>query len=87
MDSNKDNIYEVTVVASDGGGNEAMKYVTVKVTNVEEAGKVTLPGGQPQVGTEITAVLTDSDVFSEATVKFGTWFAGCDPSTFGSGSD
>ena len=55
-----------------------MKYVTVKVTNVEEAGEVTLPGGQPQVGTEITAVLADSDVVSEATVKW-QWFVGAAP--------
>ena len=69
-DSNDDNIYEVTVVATDGEGFTAMKYVTVKVTNVEEAGKVTLPTAQPRVGTAITAVLTDSDIFSEATVEW-----------------
>ena len=69
-DSNKDNIYEVTVVATDGEGFTAMRYVTVKVTNVEEAGKVTLPTAQPRVGTAITAVLTDSDMFSEATVEW-----------------
>ena len=69
-DSNKDNIYEVTVVATDGEGFTAMKDVTVKVTNVEEAGKVTLPTAQPRVGTAITAVLTDSDMVSEATVEW-----------------
>ena len=70
MDSNKDNVYEVTVVATDGNGLTAMKQVTVKVTNVEEAGKVTLPTVQPRVGVPMTATLTDSDIFSEASV---TW--------------
>ena len=50
-DKNKDNIYEVTVVAT-AGGKTAERDVTVKVTNVEEAGKVTLSGegAQPRVG-------------------------------------
>ena len=81
-DSNKDNIYEVTVVATDGEGFTAMRYVTVKVTNVEEAGKVTLPTAQPRVGTAITAVLTDSDMFSEATVEW-QWQSSDDGSTWG----
>ena len=40
-DMNRDKIYEVTVIASDGG-NSAERAVTVKVTDVEEAGEVTL---------------------------------------------
>ena len=75
MDANKDNIYEVTVVATDPGGQTAMKYVTVKVTNVEEMGMVTLPGDQPVVGTAITATLTDSDIVSEKTVTW-QWYRG-----------
>ena len=38
-----------------------MRTVTVKVTNVVEAGKVSLTVTDPVVGTEITASLTDSD--------------------------
>ena len=39
-DMNGDNVYEVTVVASDGA-NAAMRDVTVKVTNIErELGKL-----------------------------------------------
>ena len=34
-DSDRDNVYEVTVVVSDGV-NDGMQAVTVKVTNVEE---------------------------------------------------
>ena len=58
----KDNIYEVTVVAT-AGGKTAERDVTVKVTNVEEAGKVTLSGAgaQPRVGSEMKATLADSD--------------------------
>ena len=82
-DSNKDNIYEVTVVATDGEGFTAMRYVTVKVTNVEEAGKVTLPTAQPRVGTAITAVLTDSDMFSEATVEWQWQSSEDDGATWG----
>ena len=69
-DANGDNIYEVTVVATDGDGNTAEEMVTVKVTNIEEAGEVTLPGAQPQVDVAMTATLADSDIFSPDTV---TW--------------
>ena len=40
-DSNGDNIYEVTVVASDGT-NQAERSVTVKITDSDEAGTITL---------------------------------------------
>ena len=59
-DKNKDNVYQVTVVASDGL-NPAMRDVTVKVTNKEEPGKLTVMPAQPRVETLLTAELTDSD--------------------------
>ena len=59
-DDNGDNIYEVTVVASDGS-NEAMLSVTVKVTDAEEAGKVTLSTQDARIGNPITASVEDSD--------------------------
>ena len=59
-DRNKDNVYQVTVVASDGL-NSGMRDVTVKVTNKEELGKLTVMPAQPRVGTLLTAELTDSD--------------------------
>ena len=40
---------------------DATITVTVTVTNVDEDGAVTLPAAQPQVGTELTATLTDPD--------------------------
>ena len=59
-DSNRNNIYEVTVEASDGT-NTAMRDVTVKVTDAEEEGKVTLSTQQPRIGVPITATLADPD--------------------------
>ena len=60
-DANGDNVYEVTVVVTDSGANTAMRSVTVKVTNVDEMGTVTLSSLQPRVGVPITARLTDPD--------------------------
>ena len=59
-DSGSDNVYNVTVRASDGGetGEHA---VAVTVTNVEENGSLELSSPQPQVGTELTATLIDAD--------------------------
>ena len=59
-DSGTDNIYEVTLQANDGN-NTGTLNVTVKVTNAEEAGKVTLSHQQPLIGQEVTADLADSD--------------------------
>ena len=55
-----DNVYEVTVHAGDGGLSSSLD-VTVTVTNVDEAGEVTLSSSQPLVETEVTASLTDPD--------------------------
>ena len=59
-DNNQDNIYEVTVVASDGK-NTAMRSVTVKVTDADEGGKVTLSSQDALIGVELTATIADSD--------------------------
>ena len=60
MDSDRDNIYEVTVVASDGQ-EMAKRAVTVKITDSDEAGMITLSSENPVTGTPITATLEDSD--------------------------
>ena len=60
---NDDNEYQVTVEATDGT-NPVTLDVTVNVTNVEEAGTVTLSSVQPQVSTVLTATLSDPDVVS-----------------------
>ena len=59
-DANKDNVYEVTVQASDGKLT-GMKKVKVKVTNVDEPGVVTLSRTTPRIGFPVTATLTDPD--------------------------
>ena len=61
--------YSLTVSVHDGkdakhnadATTDATITVTVTVTNVDEDGAVTLPSAQPQVGTELTAALTDPD--------------------------
>ena len=59
-DANTDNVYMVTVVAR-AGTLMASQDVTVTVSNVNEAGTVTLSTMSPAVGSEVTASLTDLD--------------------------
>ena len=60
MDSDRNNVYHVTVQASDSNNISSLD-MTVTVTNVEEAGTVELSSVQPQVNTAITATLDDPD--------------------------
>ena len=60
-DANTDNVYEVTVQATDANGNRGMKKVKVTVMNEDEVGTVTLSKTQPRVGIAVTASLTDPD--------------------------
>ena len=56
--------YAVNIRVSDGtetGSGSAVVSVTVSVTNVEEAGTITLSSTQPRVGEAITATLSDPD--------------------------
>ena len=57
----QDNMYEVTVKASDSTRMAGEKPITVKVTNMDEPGKVTLSARRPQFGVEFTATATDPD--------------------------
>ena len=52
--------YTVTVTASDGALTATVD-VTVTITNIDEAGTVTLSTDQPPARAEITAALTDPD--------------------------
>ena len=70
VDSNTDNIYMVTLKATDSEGNMATKSVAVMVTNVNEVGTVTLSPMSPMVGSELTATLYDPDGVTENSV---TW--------------
>ena len=60
VDGGRNNAYAVTVRASDGENSDALA-VTVTVTNVDEPGALSLSSEQPQVGTPLTATLTDPD--------------------------
>ena len=53
--------YSVTVTADDGNGGTADKSVTISLTNLEEAGTVTLWPTQPAARAAINATLTDPD--------------------------
>ena len=59
--ADRDNIYEVTVTVTDSAGNTDSRNVTVRVTNENEPGTVTLSSLQPEVGVDLTAKLTDPD--------------------------
>ena len=61
--------YMVKVTASDPSGASASVDVTINVINLDESGKVSLSWGQPQVGTELTATLSDPD----GTISGETW--------------
>ena len=60
-DAGGDNVFEVTLVVTDSKGNSDEQDVTVKVTNIEEDGEVTLSTLQPRVGFLVTATLADPD--------------------------
>ena len=75
---NPDNVYEVTVEAADVLTTVTLD-VTITVTNEDEAGTLTLSSEQPQVGTELTATLTDLDgdisgeTWTWERLESGTW--------------
>ena len=55
------NTYGVEVTAADPSGATAMITVTIAVTNLDEAGTVTLSSEKPTVGDDLTATLGDPD--------------------------
>ena len=60
-DAGRNNVYNITVTATDSDGQTDRKNVVVTVTNVEEDGTVTLSTLQPRVGIGVMATLTDLD--------------------------
>ena len=74
-DSGGNNVYEVTLVVTDSKGNTDDLDVTVKVTNVEEDGTVTLSTLQPRVGFPVTATLADPDNVTAGSVSW-QWYDG-----------
>ena len=55
------NAYSVTVIATDADGIMSRKTVAIEVTNVDEAGKVSLDKVAPYPGEPLTASLSDPD--------------------------
>ena len=53
--------YSVTVTADDSNGGTATKDVTITLTDLDEAGTVTLPPTQPVARLDVTAILADPD--------------------------
>ena len=60
-DMGTNNMYSVTVQATDGTNKVGMKMVTVEVTNVDEPGMVSLSAVHPQSSVMLTATHTDPD--------------------------
>ena len=78
-DRDQDNLYEVTVRASDGTLT-AGRMMVVKVTNAIEDGKVTVTPETALIGVELTASITDPEggvaVSGQITGERWTWQAG-----------
>ena len=67
QDADRDNSYQVTVTATDTGPNPAVTTaiaVTIQIINLDEGNTVSLSSSQPQVGTALTATLTEPDTIS-----------------------
>ena len=60
-EARNDKVYDVTVVVTDTDGMTDSRDVEVTITNVEEAGTVTLSHTHAEVGKSIRATLTDPD--------------------------
>ena len=60
-DANRDNVYKVTITVTALSGATQTLEVEVEVTDLDEAGKVTLSQLQPQVSRIIDATLDDPD--------------------------
>ena len=60
-DMNRDNTYNIEIVAADGYSGTDKLAVTISVNNVDEPGTLILSTATPSVGKELTAVLSDPD--------------------------
>ena len=61
LDHETKDTYSVVIRAADPSGATGRATVTISVTNVDEAGTVTLSSAEPEVSVELTAALTDPD--------------------------
>ena len=69
-DADTSNDYSITLLALVGSEISSPFVVTVTVTDVDEAGSITLSTTKPRVGTALTATLTDPDGVTAGTT---TW--------------
>ena len=82
-DSNRDNVYLVTVEADDGEAS-ASRSITVTVTNEDEPGELEFSSDQPQVGTALIVTLIDPD--GNVSGQTWTWYhSRCAGTAIGSG--
>ena len=65
--------YSVTVLATDETMKVGMKEVMVEVTNVDEAGTVTLSARRPQSATAFMAMVADLDATVDAPITDEKW--------------
>ena len=61
-DADADNDYEITLLARAGATISTPYAVTVTVTDVDEAGVISLSSAHPSTGSALTATLTDPDM-------------------------
>ena len=61
QDANRDNVYEVMIVADDNRNARGTKNVRITVMNVNEMGKLVMKPEQPDDGMPVMARLTDPD--------------------------
>ncbi len=80
LDYETKDTYSVVIRAADPSGATGRATVTISVTNVDEAGTVTLSSTQPKVGIELTAALTDPD--GGVTVASWQWQRSADGTTW-----
>ncbi|MDE2778132.1 MAG: cadherin domain-containing protein [Chloroflexota bacterium] len=83
LDYERKSSFSVVVVATDPSGDSDSISVTINVIDVEESGKVTPDWRRTQVGTEVTATLSDPD----GSVSGVTWQWSSSDSKTGTFSD
>ena len=77
-DANGDNVYKVTLVATDDNMT-GKRDISITVTNQDETGKVTLMPDQPVLGSPVTARLEDPD--GGVTITSWAWYWADDDAT------
>ena len=78
-DADTNNVYSITVIASDGITTLTLD-ATITVTNEDEAGTLTLSPVRPRVGAALTATLTDPDGSTSGVAW--TWERSTGPTTW-----